>query len=182
MSDAAPPADAPPAGASAEPALPPDESFTPLAPRARVLFHLQALVRFVLVWLPLLSCAGAFAATELGVLRAFFGAVALLFLVFVLTVWWPSLSFDRWGYALRPEELLITSGVVFRRITAIPLSRVQHVDTRQGPIEQWFGLARLQISTASGVGSDGVIPGLDLADAERLRDRLVARAQGDDGV
>ena len=108
-------------------------------------------------------------------------AFAWFGLMFVYAVWYPSFAFERWGYALREEELIIGRGVLFRSITAIPLGRVQHVDTRQGPLEQWMGLARLQVYTASGMGADGVIPGLTIPDAELLRDELL-QIRGDDGV
>ena len=106
----------------------------------------------------------------------------LFFVMFLMTVWYPSLAFDRWSYAVTDEEVLIARGVVTRRVTAIPLGRIQHVDTRQGVLEQWTGLARLQVFTASGIGGDGVIPGLDLEVAEGLRDQLVRGTGGDDGV
>ena len=76
---------------------------------------------------------------------------------------------------------VIVHGVIVKEVTAIPLSRIQHVDTRQGILEQWFGLARLSIYTASGMGADGFIPGLTSEMADALRDRLV-RDDGDDGV
>ena len=44
-----------------------------------------------------------------------------------------------------------------------------------------MGLARVQIHTASGLGGDGAIPGLELDVAESLRDQLV-EVDGDDGV
>ena len=152
-----------------------------LAPRARLLFYLQAFSRLVLFWLPVtlvltLALAAYWRAT--GALAV---GVGWLLLQFLAAVWLPSLSFDRWAWALRPEDLLIARGVWMRSITAIPVSRIQHVDTRQGPIEQWLGLARVQIHTASGVGSDGVIPGLEKAEAETLRDQLL-RVSGDGGV
>lgn len=153
----------------------------PLSPRARMLFYLQAFSRLVFFWVPA-TAAGAFGLSFLvGLLYAAVGGVVWLFVLFLAALWVPSLAFDRWSYALREGDLLIARGVLIRSITAIPASRIQHVDVRQGPIEQWFGLARIQIHTASGVGGDGVIPGLALDDAEALRDRLV-KVSGDGGV
>jgi membrane protein YdbS with pleckstrin-like domain len=153
-----------------------------LAPSARLLFHLRALVRLVLVQLPTSVMLGVGVSVMGGGLWTGFGVAAVVaFLFFLTALWYPSLSFDRWAYELREEELLIRRGVLFRSLTAIPTARVQHVDTRQGPLEQWFGLARVQIYTAAGMGADGVIPGLELDVAEALRDELVKR-HGDDGV
>jgi membrane protein YdbS with pleckstrin-like domain len=146
-----------------------------------LLFYLQAFARLILFWLPV-SVGGAIAATfVIAPLYAAIGAVAWLFVLFVAALWVPSLAFDRWAYALRPSDLVISRGVWLRTVTAIPVSRIQHVDTRQGPIEQLLGLARVQIHTASGVGGDGVIPGLTHADADALRDELI-RVSGDGGV
>lgn len=172
-----------PAPDPAAPGLTAPETYTPLAPNARWLFHAQALVQLVLVWVPLVAAATAALAFALSLIPALvLGGVALLVL-FLLSVWWPSLSFERWGYAVREGELLITHGVIFRVITAIPLSRVQHVDVRQGPMEQWLQLSRIYVHTASGLGSDGVIPGLEMSVALALRDQLVAAGnRGDDGV
>ena len=156
----------------------------PLAPRARILFHLQALSSLAFLWLPMVSVltVGLVAVWQLyGALLL--GAVVAMG-VFILSIWMPSLTFDRWGYLLRQEDLLIARGVWVRRVTSIPTHRIQHVDTQQGPLEQWLGLARVQVHTASGLGADGVIPGLQLDDAEALRDVLMERSQtaADDGV
>ena len=113
-----------------------------------------------------------------------FGLMAWLGTLLVIglgTLWWPVFSWYRWGYSLSEEALVIQRGVLIKRLTAIPTHRIQHVDTKQGPFEQLFGLARLRVYTASGAGADGTIPGLDLDVAEALRDRLVA-FEGDDGV
>ncbi len=157
------------------------DAWTSLAPRARLLFHAQALIRLVLFWVPVTAMAGAAAAATWSAWSAFWGASAWMLFVFLLSIWWPTWSFERWGYRLREGDLLIANGVLFRSVVAIPTGRIQHVDTRQGPLEQWLGLARLHVYTASGMGADGVIPGLVAADAEGLRDQLVA-ARGDDGV
>ncbi len=156
--------------------------FVPLAERARILFHLQALSSFFFFWIPATTVTSVGAVFFISPLYVAIGAIGWLFFLFVLALWFPSLSFDRWGYLLRDEDLVITRGVLFRIVAAIPVHRIQHVDTRQGPLEQWMGLARVQIYTASGMGADGVIPGLDVEVAEALRDELVRVAEGDDGV
>jgi membrane protein YdbS with pleckstrin-like domain len=158
-------------------------ALTPLAPAARWLFHAQALVQVVVLWLPLVVMGTTAGAALLSVVGSVVVGAIVLLSVFLLSVWWPSLSFERWGYAIQEEQLLIAHGVLFRSIVAIPLGRVQHVDVRQGPLEQWLGLGRVYVHTASGLGSDGVIPGLEMQVALGLRDRLVAAGNvREDGV
>ncbi len=94
------------------------------------------------------------------------GALALLSIV------WPFISYKHWGYAIRNTDFLIRSGVIWKRLSAVPFSRIQHVDSDSGPLERSFGIANLIIHTAgSGSGSLGV-PGLQAEHAEELRDYL----------
>lgn len=154
---------------------------TPLAPTARWLFYVRAFSSLAFFWAPTSALAALAMAMAIPLWTATLCALAWFLLMFIHSLWYPTLAFERWGYELRANELVICRGVYFRSITAIPLGRVQHVDTRQGPLEQWMGLARLQVYTASGMGADGVIPGLKIPDAEKLRDELL-RIRGDDGV
>ncbi len=81
-----------------------------------------------------------------------------------------------WGYAERDEDLLITSGVLFKRLVVVPYGRMQFVDVSAGPLERWAGVCSVQLHTAS-AESDATIPGLDPTEASRLRDRLAERGK-----
>ncbi len=80
------------------------------------------------------------------------------------------------GYLLRDDDLLFRRGIMFQRFVAVPYGRMQLVDISRGPVARAFGLAELKFVTAA--ASSGVlIPGLPLAEAETLRDHLVAVAE-----
>ncbi|MEU3843073.1 PH domain-containing protein [Streptomyces sp. NPDC028635] len=76
-----------------------------------------------------------------------------------------------WRYAERADDLLISRGVLWREETVVPYGRMQLVEVTSGPVERYFGLAGVQLHTAA-AATDAAIPGLDPAEAERLRDRL----------
>lgn len=80
------------------------------------------------------------------------------------------------GYQLRDDDLLFRRGIMFRRIVAVPYGRMQLVDINRGPIDRALGLSELKFVTAA-ASTGVVIPGLPEADAERLRDELVALAE-----
>ncbi|MGW5052389.1 PH domain-containing protein [Actinokineospora sp. NPDC004072] len=61
-----------------------------------------------------------------------------------------------------------------------PMSRIQTVDTRRGPLEQRFGLSTVTVTTASAQG-DIRIPGLDRAMAADLVQTLTAITQATPG-
>jgi len=100
------------------------------------------------------------------------GAVALVFV---------RNRFRSWRYLERDEDLIVTRGVLFRRLSVVPYGRMQFVDVTAGPVERSFGLATVKLHTAA-ASTDARIPGLEGDEAGRLRDRLSAlgeaRAQG----
>jgi membrane protein YdbS with pleckstrin-like domain len=78
-----------------------------------------------------------------------------------------------WGYAERDEDLYITHGALNRRLVVVPSGRMQYVDVQAGPLDRAYGIARIQLHTAS-PGTSAQIPGLPADQAARLRDRLTS--------
>lgn len=78
-----------------------------------------------------------------------------------------------YGYCERADDLLVTSGILFRRLVIVPYGRMQLVDVTAGPIDRWLGITTVQLHTAAAT-SDAAIPGLTPDDASELRDRLSA--------
>lgn len=152
-----------------------------LDPRVVNLWRLQGLVRLGTFWLPILVGVGAGVGFSLGWMAGSAASAALAVVIAVLALLWPSLSWARFRFDVRPDDLVVEQGVLFRHTVAIPLDRIQHVDTRQGPLERVFGLSRVIVYTAAGMSADGSIPGLAEDEANALRD-LLARRRGDDGV
>lgn len=80
------------------------------------------------------------------------------------------------GYTVREDDLLVRRGVMFNSMTAVPYGRMQTVSMHRGPVDRMVGLATLRMSTASAAATVA-IPGLPLAEAERLRDHLIRVAE-----
>lgn len=152
-----------------------------LDPRVVNLWRLQGLTRLGTFWIPVLLVGAGWLGFRFGVAAAASAAGVLALLLGGSTLLWPALAWRRFRYGIRNDDLLVESGVLFRHTVSIPLDRIQHVDTRQGPLERAFGLSRLVVYTAAGMSADGSIPGLEEAQADALRDTLVRR-RGDDGV
>ena len=152
-----------------------------LDPSTVMLWRLQRLVRLVFVGIPTLVAIGVIVANSLPTTLVIVVVLTLIAMNLVFTLFWPAFEYNAFRYTVRDHDLLVQSGVIFRRWSSIPHERIQHVDTRQGPLERIFGLSRLLVFTAAGMSADGSIPGLATADAERLRDQL-SRRGGDDGV
>ena len=82
-------------------------------------------------------------------------------------------AIQSYGYAERERDLLVRHGRLIRRLSIVPYARMQFVDVTAGPMERMFGLATVRLHTAA-AASDATVPGLEAAEATRLRDRLTA--------
>ncbi|WP_017471651.1 PH domain-containing protein [Amphibacillus jilinensis] len=91
----------------------------------------------------------------------------------------PPLRWRRWRYQLYDQEIYIQHGMIIVKRTLVPMVRVQHVDTKQGPILKKFNLANLEVTTAA---TTHEIPALSETEAEQLRDQIsiLARVEQDD--
>ena len=85
--------------------------------------------------------------------------------------WFLRRRFRAWRYLERNEDLLVARGVMVQRLSVVPYGRMQFVEVTAGPIERLFNLSTVKLHTAA-AASDARIPGLETAEAARLRDRL----------
>jgi membrane protein YdbS with pleckstrin-like domain len=114
------------------------------------------------------TAAGLAAGAPAGAAAAVVVAVAAL-----VTLWFVGRRVRAWSYTERDEDLIVARGVLVRRLSVVPYGRMQFVDVTAGPVERAFRLATVKLHTAA-AASDARIPGLERAEAARLRDRLAA--------
>ena len=74
------------------------------------------------------------------------------------------------------DHLLWRKGIMFRRICVVPYGRMQYVDTSQGPLAAWLGIAEVRLHTAA-ASTDATINGLPVKEAEHLRRLLADRGE-----
>ena len=148
---------------------PPSEDWVRVSPRlitARRLVLALTLGPVVLVALVL--------ATVLSAPAWAVALVAVAGLVVGVWAWWLiGRRVRSYGYCERADDLLVTSGILFRRLVIVPYGRMQLVDVTAGPIDRSLGITTVQLHTAAAT-SDAAIPGLPPDEAAALRDRLAA--------
>ncbi len=81
----------------------------------------------------------------------------------------PYVRWKRWRYRVDRNEIDLQRGIFVVTRTLIPVKRVQHVDTRQGPVYRQFGLASVTVTTA---GDTHEIPALSESVADDLRNKI----------
>ena len=149
-----------------------DDVWTPVSPR------LITARRITLALVMLLAVAGVVALFLIpGVPRAWALAAAVVALVVFVWLWWLiGRRVRSFGYSERGDDLLVTSGIMFRRLVIVPYGRMQLVDVKAGAIDRWLGVTTVQLHTAAAT-TDAKIPGLVPDVAAALRDRLAQRGE-----
>ncbi|MDZ7688729.1 MAG: PH domain-containing protein [Halobacteriales archaeon] len=92
--------------------------------------------------------------------------------VLVLLGVYQLLRYRNWGFEVQDDAVYIEHGVLVRVKKVVPFVRIQHIDSRRGPVERATGLATLVIYTAGSRGADVSIPGLTPERADELREKL----------
>ena len=164
-------ASAPAAGspAGADPFAPDGVVFQPVSPR---------LITARLLGGGIVSAALVIGFVIPGVLinSGFFIPAGVFAALFVWQLWLIPRQVRAMGYALTDNHLLWRHGVMFRSITVTPYGRMQFVDTSQGPLARWLGIAEVRLHTAS-ASTDATINGLPVVEAENLRQILSRRGE-----
>ncbi|WP_396025389.1 PH domain-containing protein [Actinomadura sp. 9N215] len=91
---------------------------------------------------------------------------------------WLVAELDRraYGYVERADDLIVTHGVLVKRLIVVPYGRMQFVDVTAGLLERWMGIATVRMHTAA-AATDATIPGLPASEAAYLRDRLAQKGE-----
>lgn len=111
--------------------------------------------------------------------------IGLSILALVGSFVWARMFYASYRFELRDRDILVESGVIFRKRTYIPYSRIQNVNVLQGPILRIYGLKSIMIETAGGVSyqqgpagtgmAEGQIPGPE--NPESLAEEIMGRVR-----
>ena len=98
-----------------------------------------------------------------------FAAIALAVLFAVLAIVFPKIYYDHYKYYISEDRVDVRRGIIFLTHTVVPLERIHQVEVVSGPINRFFGLADVSITTAGGIAK---IEYLEVDEAEKIADEL----------
>ncbi len=147
---------------------PPADQWLRISPRYATVKRITGAIGVLLVFVP--GAVVAWLTLQQWWAPAAVGALGAL--LYGWLAWRAGRWVRAWGYAERDADLCITSGLLWRRLLVVPFGRLQLVEVSSGPLLRAFGLARVELVTAS-AQTDAALPGLPHADAVALRDRLI---------
>ncbi|MFC3899273.1 PH domain-containing protein [Aliicoccus persicus] len=95
-------------------------------------------------------------------------AIALIILLTDVIII-PNLKYRTTTYGIVDDVLKVHKGVFTKSRQHVPLIRIQNIDTKQGPLMEFYNLKGVQLRTASSIV---YIPELESDEADSLRDEI----------
>ncbi len=100
------------------------------------------------------------------------GAIVFLIVVLIALLIWIPMYYSRLVYGITDDEVVWSRGVIFRKTSIVPYTKITNVDIAQGPIMRIFGIYNLHVQTAGYSAQQrgkSEISILGVKDHERLR-------------
>lgn len=86
------------------------------------------------------------------------------------------MSYANWFYEFTNTEVKLERGIIWKKYSNIPYQRIQNIDITRGIIARLCGFSTVNLQTAGysmaggrGFMSEGYIPAVEIAEAERIR-------------
>jgi len=162
-----------------------------LHPRAFWLFFVGRMISWMIaaVWLTfmfaIIIARSSNKKTEIFDASFFVWLAVVLVATTVLSYVVAKLIYRFYKYELTDSEYRAERGIIKKRYVSIPYERIQNIDIYRGLFSRMLGLSNLHIQTAGygavgmiGGGSEGVLPGLGVREAELIREELIKRVRG----
>lgn len=145
-------------------------TFTPLHER-----YARIRLSVLLVFYAVLAIPSALAMGLSVELREFLAtiegmfALALSLALLTFIAWFRYIATKAIHYSIRQHDIILKSGVFWKKEVIQPLKRVQHVELTRGPIDERYGLANVRLFSAGTALSTFVIRGVEHEIAARIK-------------
>ncbi len=107
-----------------------------------------------------------------GLLGAAQGDLTLLIIsamIFVPAFLVSVFRYFTFRYIIQSDKLIVTSGLIFRNVRTVPVTRIQNIDFVQNPLHRIMNVAEVKIETASGNKPEATLRVLSMDKMEELR-------------
>ncbi len=99
-------------------------------------------------------------------------SLALVILILVDVLVSPYFRYHRYRYSINKECIDIIEGYLFVKRNIVPIERIHKIQTKKGPIDQLFRVAKVIVTTG---GGDVTLSFLEDERAEQIADSLRKR-------
>lgn len=152
----------------------------PLDPRARTIWFINNLIA-VIVIVAIVAAVVVMLHMLVHLALVWTIPIPVAVAVVLLAIAWlgPRVRYHYWRFEIREDEVDLQHGFITRARQIVPMSRIQLVDTRQGPLDRRYRVANVIFYTAAGSLH---IPALSVERAAEVRSQIAALAKVHDDL
>ena len=99
----------------------------------------------------------------------------LLSIVFLILIAVFVIGFSRRKYVLREKDISYKEGLLVKKMTTVPFSRIQHVEIDEKPVSRMFGLSSLSVYTAGDSSDDLEVKGIKKETALQIKEFISSK-------
>ncbi|WP_411767652.1 PH domain-containing protein [Winogradskyella sp. A3E31] len=155
-----------------------DVTMTPISKKYLNIILINKFILFAIAYSALIM-ANIFA-NDVLFTEYFWYLILVLTVILAVNLIFSVLAFRKRKYALREKDVIYSKGLLFLKLTVVPISRIQHIEETRTWLARQFGLASLKLFTAGESGTDLSIRGLTEDEARRINDFLSAKVDAED--
>lgn len=98
--------------------------------------------------------------------------------ILIIVILFKFVSFKKRKFLVREKDISYKSGILFKKLTTVPFSRVQHIEVDEGPLSRFFKLASLSVFTAGDSSDDLEIKGITKKEALEIKEFISQKING----
>lgn len=129
--------------------------------RFLIMFLIGSIVSFLLFKLDNLKGVWIY------ILTGYFGILLFILLIYLIIV---PIRYKYFRYEITDDDIIVQKGFFFRSITYVPINKIQHIETEQGPFLRQSNLMELVVHTAA---TTHKIAGLSVEETLHLRAQII---------
>lgn len=99
-------------------------------------------------------------------------------IAFLLSILRTLVRYMTLRFGVRQGELVVTEGLIFRRVRTIPVNRIQNIDLVQNVFHRMFDVAEVRIETASGSEPEAYLRVIKMDEVAALRNEVFSPQAG----
>ncbi len=146
-----------------------EDGFRRLVPKSKLSMYISNIIKLIILSIisVLILQNSHIAGTYEQYLR--YATISLDIILVIYLIISPLIFYARYRYKISDDRIDVLKGIFTITHTIVPIERVHQVEVIRGPINNAFGLAIVNITTAGGVAT---IEYIEIKEAEQIADKL----------
>ncbi|MDD5133241.1 MAG: PH domain-containing protein [Candidatus Nanoarchaeia archaeon] len=152
---------------------------------AKWIFRINSYIKFLSLWIIVAGILFGMLTNKIFNTFIIYPILGTILITLVCGEIYAQLAYRFWAYEFREDGFRSERGIIWKKYSNIPYTKIQNVDIQRGIFARIFGFSSIMIQTAgysAQTSSEGYIPAVSIVDAEKIRNFLMKKIGKKDGL